>query len=106
MVQSLDMRGMSRMARGGLTDRMPKLRLVVCTVLLLTILIIVVIPEIDLRPTTLRVAASYLLHLGIAGMAMISCSSLSTCFRRSVHYGAESVAPTSSGLCDICVRRC
>lgn len=105
MVQSLDMRGMSRMARGGL-DRMPRLRLVVCTLLLLTILVIVLIPEIDLRPTTLRVAASYLLHLGIAGMAIISCSSLSTCFRRSVHYGAEFVAPASSGLSDICVRRC
>jgi hypothetical protein len=94
------------MVRGGRGHCTPKMRLIVCTVLLLTILIIVVIPEIDLRPTTLRVAASYLLHLGIAGMAIISCSSLSICFRRSVHYGAESVAPPSSGLCDICVRRC
>ena len=94
------------MARSGVMDRMPGLRLVICTVLLLTILIIVVLPEIDLRPTTLRVAASYLLHLGIAGMAIISCSSLSTCFRRSAHYGAESVGPSSAALCDTCVRRC
>jgi len=106
MVNSPDMSGLKRVLRGIISNRSPKFRVAVCAILLLTIVLIVVLPEISLRPATLRLAASCLMQLSLAAMAIVSCASPDTCLRRNFVTAANAVLPSCSRICEICVRRC
>jgi len=97
---------MRQISLGLLRRNASRVRFAVCLLLLVTILVVVILPEIDLLPTTLRLAASCLMQLSLLGMVLGWSLSQCASAQRSVCRSHTPALLSAPRIHVTCVIRC